>query len=215
MHVMARPQVGPSYNFPLPPTSVRPRPETVERRLLLEECVKGNPRAWDRLIQLYHAPVLRFAYSLCGNHADAEDISLQVFGHLFRNLHTFRNDAAFSTWLFKIVRNTFQDVCVRPSYRAHFSLDAPNPNGDGILGHDIEDPLPTPESVCLAQESARLLVKAIHYLPEYQREVVKMYHFEGKSYEEIALATGMSVGTIKSRLNRARTMLRDRLAPIM
>ncbi len=212
MHLMARPQVGSAYNYWVSTSVSRSRLEVAEHRLLLDACLAGNARAWNRLIQIYHTPVLKFAYSLCGNHADAEDISVQVFGHLFRNLHTFRNDAAFSTWLFKIVRNTFQDVCVRPAHRSHYSLDAPNPNGDGSVGHDIEDPLPTPESACLAQESARLLVKAIHHLPQYQREVVQMYHFEGKSYEEIATVTGLSVGTVKSRLNRARTMLRDRLA---
>ena len=75
------------------------------------------------------------------------------------------------------------------------------------------DPAPSPETLCLESETAQMLAKAIHHLPAYQRQVLRMYHTEGKSYEEIAAATGLSIGTVKSRLNRARTMLRERLAP--
>ena len=181
---------------------------------LIERCKSGDTAAWDTLIRRYEKSVYKFAYSLCRNHEEAGDIAGQVFLRLYQNLHTFRNEASFTSWLFRIVRNTYLDLCVRPAHRGHLSLDAgPANDNEPSAGRDIMDPSPSPEAVCLENETAQLLAKAIHHLPAYQRQVLRMYHSEGKSYEEIAEATGLSIGTVKSRLNRARTMLRERLAP--
>jgi RNA polymerase sigma-70 factor (ECF subfamily) len=181
---------------------------------MIERCKVGIASAWDTLVRRYEKPIYKFAYSLCRNHEDAEDITGQVFLRLYQHLHTFRNEASFTSWLFRIVRNTYLDLCVRPAHRGHLSLDAgPANDNEPSAGRDIMDPAPSPESVCLEQETAQMLAKAIHHLPAYQRQVLRMYHSEGKSYEEIAEATGHSIGTVKSRLNRARTMLRERLSP--
>jgi RNA polymerase sigma-70 factor (ECF subfamily) len=183
--------------------------------MLLDLCKAGDTAAWDTLIRRYEKSVYKFAYSLCRNHEEAGDIAGQVFLRLYQNLHTFRHEASFTSWLFRIVRNTYLDLCVRPAHRGHLSLDA-GPNSDGEPSstcRDIMDPAPSPESICMEHETAQLLAKAIHHLPAYQRQVLRMYHSEGKSYEEIAAATGLSIGTVKSRLNRARNMLRERLAP--
>ncbi|HZO88340.1 MAG TPA: sigma-70 family RNA polymerase sigma factor [Chthonomonadaceae bacterium] len=189
-------------------------PDSAGEAALLERCKQGDQSAWDTLIRRYEKSVYKFAYSLCRNHEEAGDIAGQVFLRLYQNLHTFRNEASFTSWLFRIVRNTYLDLCVRPAHRSHLSLDA-NPNNDGepFAGRDILDPSPTPEARCMERETAQLLAKAIRHLPAYQRQVLRMYHSEGKSYEEIADATGLSIGTVKSRLNRARNMLRERLAP--
>ncbi len=182
--------------------------------VLLERCKAGESAAWDTLIRKYEKSVYKFAYSLCRNHEEAGDIAGQVFLRLYQNLHTFRNEASFTSWLFRIVRNTYLDLCVRPAHRGHLSLDAgPNNDMEPTAGRDIMDPSPSPEAICMEQEVSKLLAKAIMHLPAYQRQVLRMYHSEGKSYEEIAEATGLSIGTVKSRLNRARTMLRERLAP--
>jgi len=181
---------------------------------LLERCKSGDSSAWDLLIRKYEKSVYKFAYSLCRNHEEAGDIAGQVFLRLYQNLHTFRNEASFTSWLFRIVRNTYLDLCVRPAHRGHVSLDS-SPAGDGeqSAARDIMDPSPSPESVCMDHETAKMLAHAIQHLPAYQRQVLRMYHTDGKSYEEIAAATGLSIGTVKSRLNRARTMLRERLLP--
>lgn len=189
-------------------------PDSISEMVLLERCKAGDSTAWDTLIRRYEKSVYKFAYSLCRNHEEAGDIAGQVFLRLYQNLHTFRNEASFTSWLFRIVRNTYLDLCVRPAHRGHLSLDAsPNNDNEPTSGRDIMDPSPSPETTCLEHETAQLLAKAIHHLPAYQRQVLRMYHTEGKSYEEIAATTGLSIGTVKSRLNRARTMLRERLAP--
>ena len=195
------------------PVSYDSTPSTSEV-LLLERCKAGESAAWDTLIRKYEKSVYKFAYSLCRNHEEAGDIAGQVFLRLYQNLHTFRNEASFTSWLFRIVRNTYLDLCVRPAHRGHLSLDAgPNNDSEPSAGRDIMDPSPSPETLCMENEVSQLLAKAIMHLPAYQRQVLRMYHTEGKSYEEIAEATGLSIGTVKSRLNRARNMLRERLTP--
>jgi RNA polymerase sigma-70 factor (ECF subfamily) len=207
-------QVSPAV-FPALANSPSINAPANDEALLLARCKAGNVEAWDTLIRNYERSVYKFAYSLCRNHEEAGDIAGQVFLRLYQNLHTFRNEASFTSWLFRIVRNTYLDLCVRPAHRSHLSLDAgPTNDSEPSAGRDIMDPSPSPESICMERETAQFLAKAIHHLPAYQRQVLRMYHSEGKSYEEIATATGLSIGTVKSRLNRARTMLRERLAPL-
>jgi RNA polymerase sigma-70 factor (ECF subfamily) len=189
-----------------------------EEALLLERCLANDKGAWDTLLRVYEKSVYRFAYMLCRNRDDAADIAGHVFVRVYQNLHTFRHDACFSSWLFRIVRNTYLDLCVRPAYRNNVSLDADSNSDTGLSRtqiREIADPCPSPETACIKKEIAKLLNAAVSHLPRYQREVVQMYHSDGKSYEQIAEATGLSIGTVKSRLSRARAMLRERLTPYM
>jgi RNA polymerase sigma-70 factor (ECF subfamily) len=186
-----------------------------EAALLLERCNAGDAAAWDTLIKQNEKSVYRFAYRLCRNYDDAADIAGQVFVRLYQNLHTFRHEASFSSWVFRIVRNTYLDLCVRPACRNNVSLDSDNLTDVAATRvREFADPGPTPEACCIEKETSRLLSRAVRHLPAYQRQVLRMYHGEGKSYEQIAEATGLSIGTVKSRLNRARTMLRERLLPM-
>ncbi len=190
--------------------------DPAEESILLQRCLANDRRAWDTLVRQYEKCVFRFAFALCHDRDDAEDISAQVFIRVFQNLHTFRNEASFSSWLFRIVRNTHLDMCVRPSWRNTVSLDS---DGSGDLPvrqsveREIADPTPGPESLSIRHEVMTLLNTAVKHLPAYQREVLRLYHGENKSYCEIAEATGLSIGTVKSRINRARAMLRERLTP--
>jgi RNA polymerase sigma-70 factor, ECF subfamily len=177
---------------------------------LLERCQAGDQKAWTLLFREHEKPVYRFALKLCGNAEDANDIMVHVFLRIYQSLHTFRHEASFSSWVARIVRNTYLDMCIRPSWRKLPVVD--NGLHDSLeLVSFASDPAPGPEAVCLQNERTRLLQQAISHLPPYQREVLSMYHGEGKSYEEIASTVGISIGTVKSRLNRARRMLLDRL----
>jgi len=182
--------------------------------VLVDRCKAGDSRAWEILVSRYEQSVFKFAYSLCRSYEEAGDIAGQVFLRLYQNIHTFRSEASFTAWLFRIVRNTYLDLCIRPAHRSHLSLDARRGSDDKPLQtRDIVDPAATPDTICIRNERARLLARAIQHLPAYQRQVLHLYHSEGKSYEEIAQATGLPIGTVKSRLNRARTTLRERLTP--
>jgi len=195
--------------------SIDPGSKPDEADVLLERCNAGDAAAWDTLIKQNEKSVYRFAYRLCRNYDDAADIAGQVFVRLYQNLHTFRHEASFSSWVFRIVRNTYLDLCVRPACRYNVSLDTDNPADESIAKvREFADPTPTPEARCIEHETSRILARAVKHLPAYQRQVLRMYHAEGKSYEQIAEATGLSIGTVKSRLNRARNMLRERLTPV-
>jgi len=179
---------------------------------LIQACKLGDSQAWNSLIQRYEKSIYKFAYTLAHNYDDAADIAGQVFVRLYENIHTFRNDAHFTSWLFCIVRNVYVDTCIRAPHRSHLSLDeAMTINGDQIA-REIVDPAPGPELRSIQHARTALLASAISHLPQYQRRIMEMYHAEGRTYEEIAQATGLSLGTVKSRLSRARHMLRERLA---
>jgi RNA polymerase sigma-70 factor, ECF subfamily len=181
---------------------------------LIQACKRGDREAWNKLIARYEKSVYKFAYTLARNYDDAADIAGQVFVRLYENIHTFRNDSHFTSWLFCIVRNVYVDTCVRPQHRSHLSLDdGMEIEGDRLV-REVVDTAPTPLEASIEHEKQQVLRKAIRHLPQYQRKMMEMYHGEGRSYEEIAQETGLSLGTVKSRLSRARQMLRERLAPM-
>ena len=181
---------------------------------LIQRCKDGDAVAWDTLIGRYEKFVYKSAYNLCRNQEDAEDITGEVFLLLYRKLHTFRGESRFASWLFRIVRNTYLTMCVRPSHRRHLSLETGHIcDLEPSVGFEIMDTRPSPEALYIENEMAQMLAKSIHHLPIYQQQVLWMYHIEGKSYEEVALATNLSIGTVKSRLSRARNMLRQHLTP--
>ena len=187
-----------------------------DEAILIGRCKAGDMVAWDTLIRKYEKSIYRFAYALCKDRDEAADIAGHVFVRLYQNIGTFRHEASFSSWLFRIVRNTYLDICVRPAWRRDISLDAECTSDSSIgqsLVHEVADQGPTPETQCMRNEVSRLLARAVKHLPAYQRQVLRLYHADGKTYEEIAEETGLSIGTVKSRLNRARNMLRERLMP--
>ncbi|HZT42831.1 MAG TPA: sigma-70 family RNA polymerase sigma factor [Chthonomonadaceae bacterium] len=193
------------------PLIASPRVERLDPLPLIERCKAGDRAAWDELIRRYEGLIYSFARSLCHNTADASDVAAHVLLRLYQSLHTFRNGAPFKSWLFRIVRNTYIDVCVRDSENGHLSLDAGSSrDGESSPGREVVDPSPTPETICLEREMVERLAEGIHHLPAYQRQVLDLYA-RGRSYEEIAQATGVSMGTVKSRLNRARRTLHERL----
>ena len=181
---------------------------------ILTRCKAGDSRAWDALINLYKLPVYRFAYSLCRNHDDAEDIAGQVFQRIFLNLSQFRFEAAFSAWVFRIVRNAHIDLCMQARRKADVSFDVITGNGEWVPGvREAVDPKDGPEKIYIERETLGILSLAIQRLPGIPRRMMRLYHLENKTYAEIATITNVSIGTVKSRLNRARMMLRERLDP--
>ncbi len=179
---------------------------------LLNRCQAGDQAAWNLLFRQHEKSVYRFAFRLCGNPEDANDIMVHVFVRIYQSLHTFRHEASFSSWVARIVRNTYLDMCVRPAWRKLPVVDLTLEDDPG-LANIAPDRSPGPEAICMQKERTKLLQQAILHLPAYQRQVLSLYHGEGKTYEEIATHIGISTGTVKSRLNRARRMLLERLEP--
>jgi len=194
------------------PRSDRPsRAMSVEERLLVDRSRQGDRAAFDDLVRLYERRVYNFAFRLCGNHHDASDIASDAFVRLYQSIRGFRGDSSFVTWLFRIVTNIYLDLRKRDRSHRQQSLQEMVELEESSVARQMEDPAPAPDDVAQASERTALLRAAVDSLPEHQRIMILMYHQEAQSYEEIAAALDLPVGTVKSRLNRARLALRDRL----
>lgn len=187
---------------------------TSEERLLIERSRKGELDAFDKLVRQYEKNVFNTAYRLSGSYEDASDIAQEAFVRAWNNLRSFRGDAQFSTWLYRIVTNVFLDDRKKKRARPHRSLDDELALDESSVERQYADPSPGPVEIAEGDERKKLLENAIATLPEAQRAMVVLYHSQQLSYEEIAEITGQPMGTVKSRLNRARLALRDRLAPV-
>jgi RNA polymerase sigma-70 factor (ECF subfamily) len=182
-----------------------------EERLLLERCKKGDRIAFDALIRRYEKRVYNFAFRLCGNYDEASDIAAETFVRLYNSLNSFRGDSSFITWLFRIITNIYLDQRKRQRARPNQSLESMIELEENSVRRQYEDPAPSPEERAEGRERTEILQAAIQTLPDYQRLMIVMYHVEGRSYEEIAEVMDLPIGTVKSRLNRARLSLREKL----
>jgi RNA polymerase sigma-70 factor (ECF subfamily) len=183
-------------------------------RSLIERSRRGDIAAFDQLVRRYERSVFNTAYRLTGSYDDASDISQEAFVRAWNNLKSFRGDSAFSTWIYRIVTNVFLDDRKRKRARPSRSLEEEMDLDESSVARQFEDPAPGPEELAEGDERRRLLEQAIASLPEAQRVMVVLYHTQGLAYDEIAAITDLPMGTVKSRLNRARLALRDKLGPV-
>ncbi|MBI2843487.1 MAG: sigma-70 family RNA polymerase sigma factor [Armatimonadetes bacterium] len=181
---------------------------------LIERCKQGDIAAFNDLVQRYEKRVFNFAYRMAGNYDDANDVAQEAFIRVFNSINTFRGDANFTTWLYRIVTNVYLDERKRQKSHLHTSLEDYVELDENTVTRQIEDGRPTPDHVIERIERDDLLHSAIQELPDYQRIMVVLYHTQGKSYEEIAQIMKLPIGTVKSRLNRARLALKEKLEPI-
>ncbi|HLH81184.1 MAG TPA: sigma-70 family RNA polymerase sigma factor, partial [Chthonomonas sp.] len=181
---------------------------------LIERSKEGDRRAFDALVRMHEKRVYNLAYRLSGNYDEAGDITVEAFLRVYQAINNFRGDANFSTWLYRIVTNVYLDRRKRQKNRQTLSLEEYVELEESQVTRQIEDPSPGPEELVEAQQRQELLQKAIESLPEYQRAMIVLYHVDGLSYEEIAEVLSLPIGTVKSRLNRARLALREKLEPI-
>lgn len=171
---------------------------------LLSMVKKGNIDAFDELVKLYQKRVVNIAYSLLSDREDALDAAQEVFIKVYKNISGFRGDSSVSTWIFRITQNVCRDF-LRKRKAVFLSLDNDNEDEPGI---EIADESDSPEQVSERNERTAALRAAIAQLEENQRTVLTLFDIQGMSYEEIACIVRCPVGTVKSRLYRARESLR-------
>ncbi len=182
-------------------------------RDLIERSRGGDVAAFDLLVRRYEKQVYSTAYRLTGSYDDASDIAQEAFLRAWNNLRSFRGDAAFSTWIFRIATNIFLDERKRARSRPQRSLEDVMALEENMVTRQFEDTGPSPQDRIEMRERQEVLERAILSLPEAQRVMVVLYHTQERSYEEIAEIMNLPMGTVKSRLNRARLALKNRLAP--
>lgn len=185
-----------------------------DERELIERSRSGEQAAFDVLVRRYEKQVYNTAYRLSGSYDDASDIAIEAWVRAWNNLKSFRGDASFSTWLYRIVTNVFLDERKKVRSRPHRSLEEAMALDESTVTRQFEDTGPSLQDRVEGQERQQILQKAIAALPEGQRVMVVLYHTNGLSYEEIAEIMSLPMGTVKSRLNRARLALRDKLTPV-
>src|SRR5688500_3733423 len=185
----------------------------VEDQRLVQRVRSGDFSAMDELVQRHYRPVFNLAFRLSGNYDDAQDIVSEAFIRVHNALPAFRGDAHFTTWLYRIVKNVFLDERKKQRLRNHSSLEEMVELEDSSVSRQIEDFRPGPASVVERAEHADMVQRAVMTLPQNQRLMIGLYHFQNLSYEEIAEIMSLPIGTVKSRLNRARLALKNKLAP--
>ncbi len=169
---------------------------------------------YEALVAQYGRHVYAIAYRMTGNEADARDLAQEAFVRVWRALRRIDPGASLEGWLYRIVSNLFIDlVRRRPKARVQ-SLDEPIATDAGEMARERPDPTTDVERTVLEGTVDRRIQEALLALPADLRMVVVLADVEGYAYEEIASMLGVPLGTIKSRLHRARRALRDRLAPI-
>jgi RNA polymerase sigma-70 factor (ECF subfamily) len=178
---------------------------------LIRRARGGDRQALDELVQRHYRNVFNLAFRLANNYDDAQDILSEAFIRVHNALPTFRGDANFTTWLYRIVKNVFLDERKKQRVRNHNSLEEMVELEDNSVARQIEDPRPGPEWLVERHERADLIQRAVMSLPKNQRLMIGLYHFQHLSYEEIAEIMSLPIGTVKSRLNRARLALGNKL----
>jgi RNA polymerase sigma-70 factor (ECF subfamily) len=179
---------------------------------LIQAYRDGRRDAFDELVAAYESTVHRILGQLNVVGSDVEDLTQDVFLRVYRNLHRFRGQSSFYTWLYRITVNVFFDhnkkrkrADVRLTRLQSALVDASN------QGPDPQDPF----SATLEALTQDAFSRAIARLPEPFRDVVAMREVDDLSYEEIAMITGISIGTVRSRLSRARARLKETLRPVL
>jgi RNA polymerase sigma-70 factor (ECF subfamily) len=160
----------------------------------------GKQRTVQRLVDEHYAALFRYAYRLCGSAADAEDLTQEAFCKAQQNLAQLREPERAKAWLFSILRNAYLHRLRADRHERCLSLD------------EVADPA-EPMTEALAAVDPERLQQALNELPEVFRTPVILFYFEDFSYRDIAEQMDLPLGTVMSRLARAKTHLRDRLLP--
>ncbi len=177
---------------------------------LISQVLTGNLNAFEELVRKYDRRIYRVTLAITQNKEDAEDAMQDAFLKALEHLEQFTGSAKFSTWLTRIAVN---EALQRLRKRGRFdSLEEPIEVGDSLVPQQIEDWRPSPEQDYAREELRDLLERAIASLPAIYRTVFVLRDVENMSNEDTAAALDLSVAAVKSRLLRARLMMRDRLA---
>ncbi len=180
---------------------------------LVERVQRGERSAFDVLVLRYQQKVLKLVLRYIRDPMEAEDVAQEAFIKAFRAIGSFRGDSAFYTWIYRIAINTAKNALVASKRRpVNFGIDVQDPE-QGDLEARLTDG-ETPEQLALTEEIRETVNHAMADLPEELRTAIVLREIDGLSYEEIAASMDCPVGTVRSRIFRAREAIDRRLRPI-
>jgi len=184
-------------------------------RQLVARAQRGDKRAFELLVEKYQRKLGRLLARFIRDPSEVEDVTQEAFIKAYRALPAFRGDSAFYTWLYRIGINTAKNYLMALGRRAPTSTEVEAEEAEGFDdGEQLRD-INTPESVLLSKEIAQTVNATIDELPEELRTAIQLREIEGMSYEDIARIMDCPIGTVRSRIFRAREAIAERLRPLL
>lgn len=192
----------------------------VDDVVLVEQCRRGDPTAMERLILKYQNRIYNVILKICANPDDAAELTQDTFVKIIENIDRFERRSGFYTWAFRIAVNLTLNYCQRSAKHGFSSLDAENDEHSQqaraqLKGFLSDDSSPDPAVVAQNRELCRIVAKTLMELDDAQRTVLVLRDIEGMNYAQIAKVLDIELGTVKSRLSRARSNLRELLGTIL
>ena len=190
--------------------------KTLDDAALVAEYLGGRRRAFHELADRYHLRLLNFIYRTIGDRDRAEDLVQETFVRVYRHLHRFDPTKKFSTWIYTIASNLAKNELRNRSRNPMVLFQAIKKNWDADHRPlQWEDNSYSPDDLYRKRHLREQVEKAVAELPEHHRVVFVLREMEGKTYEEISEITGVTLGTVKSRLNRARNKFAQIIGPML
>jgi RNA polymerase sigma-70 factor (ECF subfamily) len=180
---------------------------------LVERAQRGDKRAFELLVVKYQRKLARLLSRFIRDAGEVEDVAQETFIKAYRALPTFRGDSAFYTWLYRIGVNTAKNYLVALGRRAPTVTEVDNEEAENIEdGMQLKD-MNTPENQLMSKQIAETVNRTLQDLPEELRTAITLREIEGLSYEEIAQVMNCPIGTVRSRIFRAREAIAEQLRP--
>lgn len=177
--------------------------------ILLEKAKAGDISAFEQLIECYQRKIYNIALRIVGNYDDANDLAQEVLIRIFKSIGSFKQQSSFSTWIYRITTNVCLDEIRKRKNRKVISLDEEIKLDDGEMKRQIVSDDPLPEDMAEKSEMRKIVNDAINRLSEEHKIVIVLRDIQGFSYEEISQIIKCPEGTVKSRINRARQVLKN------
>jgi RNA polymerase sigma-70 factor (ECF subfamily) len=184
-------------------------------QLLVERAQRGEKHAFELLVTKYQRKLARLLSRFIRDPAEVEDVAQEAFIKAYRALPSFRGDSAFYTWLYRIGINTAKNHLVSIGRRAPTATEFDSEEAEGFAdGEQLRD-INTPENLMMSKEIANTVNATMDALPEELRTAIQLREIEGLSYEEIATIMNCPIGTVRSRIFRAREAIAEKLKPLI
>lgn len=182
---------------------------------LVLRAQNGDQRAFELLVVKYQRRIARLLSRMIRDQAEIEDVSQEAFIKAYRALPTFRGESAFYTWLYRIAINTAKNYLSTLGRRPMLAADYEDEDGDIVDASSLLPDFHTPETELSNKQIVSTVNEAVNALPEELREAITLREMDGMSYDEIAVAMDCPIGTVRSRIFRAREAIANRLRPLL
>lgn len=194
------------FRTPTLPVTEKRAQSRKEDTELIRSALKGNQKAYQRLLQKYHDQIAHVIYRITHQREQVEDLTQEVFIKAFASLKSFDPTFAFSTWLYKIATNSSIDY-IRKKKLATFSIDKPIAMEESDATYELPDSRYEPDKHIIQKQRLAIIQEAIDQLPEKYKKVILLRHAEERDYSEIAKMLKLPIGTVKAHIFRARELL--------